>query len=274
MAITQVISPIPEAGHRGIDLRDDFVTKQEEYQDHQRDVMVGELNTLATQMNTARAEMNAEIAQGLSDTQDNVDITITKALEALNSALVAEQQADIALSVTNYQADYDVAITYSKGQTVTDDNNTFYISKVDSNLGNSLLDSNYWAPVLQTVVLGEINLTETDNSPLITTLNESTSKTIKIADYNSDYTYHFTSTNGLINGTSSATVTSSTFTYSSLDITDGLNTTDSISGYAQHTVFTSQVLNVTFNINYIPTVADTVVTFSFATDTENSQGFE
>ena len=51
MPITQTITAIPEAGHRGVDLRDDFVVKQEAFQDALTDTTVDELNTFATEAN-------------------------------------------------------------------------------------------------------------------------------------------------------------------------------------------------------------------------------
>jgi len=73
--ITQEIGVIPEPGHRGIDTRDDFVGKQEAYQDHQRDTLVGELNTYKDQTNTVASEVNIN------------------AIAASNSALAASSSA-------------------------------------------------------------------------------------------------------------------------------------------------------------------------------------
>ena len=62
MAITQVISTIPEAGHRGVDARDAFVTKQEAFQDALTDTFVGQINTFTTQANTLETNVNTKEA--------------------------------------------------------------------------------------------------------------------------------------------------------------------------------------------------------------------
>lgn len=58
MAITQVITAIPQAGHRGVDTQDDFVTKQEAFQDALTGVTVSQLNAFATQANTLETNVN------------------------------------------------------------------------------------------------------------------------------------------------------------------------------------------------------------------------
>jgi len=59
--ITQVISDIPVAGHRGIDERSAFVAKQETFQDHLTENLVVELNELATQVNTVTSVADLSI---------------------------------------------------------------------------------------------------------------------------------------------------------------------------------------------------------------------
>ena len=62
MAITQVISAIPDAGHRGVDARDTFVTKQEAFQDALTDTFVTEINAFRTQANTLETNVNTKEA--------------------------------------------------------------------------------------------------------------------------------------------------------------------------------------------------------------------
>lgn len=52
------ITVIPEPGHRGIDTNNDFVVKQEAYQDHQRDTLRPELESLRGELNTSIGQMN------------------------------------------------------------------------------------------------------------------------------------------------------------------------------------------------------------------------
>ena len=58
MAIAQNITAIPEAGRKGVDVRDDFVEKQEAFQDALIDTSVDELNTWASQVNTTATAVN------------------------------------------------------------------------------------------------------------------------------------------------------------------------------------------------------------------------
>lgn len=58
MAITQTISALPQAGKRGVDVRDTFVTKQEAFQDALQGTTVAQLNTFANQVNSTKAEVN------------------------------------------------------------------------------------------------------------------------------------------------------------------------------------------------------------------------
>ena len=83
--ISQVISTIPEAGRRGVDVQTVFVNKQEDFQDHLQGTTVTELNALKTQINTTVSEMN--------DAVMNVN---TKASEADADALSASNSAGIA----------------------------------------------------------------------------------------------------------------------------------------------------------------------------------
>jgi hypothetical protein len=59
MAITQNITALPPAGHRGVDIRTVFVTKQEAFQDTLQAVTVTQLNSFATQANQLQVEVNA-----------------------------------------------------------------------------------------------------------------------------------------------------------------------------------------------------------------------
>jgi len=57
--IIQTISTIPDAGKRGIQERDDFVSSQEAFQDHLVDNTVSELNAFKEQANNLRIEVNS-----------------------------------------------------------------------------------------------------------------------------------------------------------------------------------------------------------------------
>lgn len=83
--ISQVISTIPEAGRRGVDVQTVFVNKQEDFQDHLQGTTVTELNALKTQINTT--------VSGMNDAVTNVN---TKASEAGADALSASASATTA----------------------------------------------------------------------------------------------------------------------------------------------------------------------------------
>ena len=103
MAITQTITTIPEAGHRGTDIRDDFVTKQEAFQDQLSNNSTGfvvEMNTLAEQIETARGEINtSETNAATSET--NAAASETNAGTSETNAATSETNA--ATSETNAQ---------------------------------------------------------------------------------------------------------------------------------------------------------------------------
>lgn len=99
MAITQVISTIPEAGHRGVDARDAFVTKQEAFQDTLTATTVTELNTFKTQANTLETNVNEKEAS---------------AVYAKTLAESARDSAFLTANVTNWVS----GATYIIGQNV------------------------------------------------------------------------------------------------------------------------------------------------------------
>jgi hypothetical protein len=124
MAIDQTISSttftitsIPEAGHRGVDNRDDFVDKQEAYQDHQRDVLQPELTTMQGQLNTLSVELEAFRGEA-NATADEIN----------NSALVAQ-------GASNYKGDWQGSYAggYSLGDSATYTDGFNYISKINNN---------------------------------------------------------------------------------------------------------------------------------------------
>jgi len=87
--ITQTISAIPEAAHRGVDVQTVFVIKQEDFQDHLQGITVTELNTLKDQLNSRIGEINSTTTtmSGYADTASaGASTATTKAGEASTSA--------------------------------------------------------------------------------------------------------------------------------------------------------------------------------------------
>ena len=110
MAISQTITAIPEAGHRGVDVRDTFVTKQEAFQDALTATTVDELNTWAAQANSTASAVSTDEATVVAKealmnphytaidacAAITADITATAAVDAEIAALAA-----IASDITN-----------------------------------------------------------------------------------------------------------------------------------------------------------------------------
>ena len=98
MGITQNLGIIPEAGHRRLDAREAFVTKQEAFQDHLTDTFVTEINTLGTQINNEMGTLNVAVATATTKANQasaSATTASTKASEAnvsANSALTYKNQ--------------------------------------------------------------------------------------------------------------------------------------------------------------------------------------
>ena len=101
--ISQIISTIPEAGRRGVDVQTQFVIKQEDFQDHLQGTTVNELNNLKSQINTTVIGMNeavttvntkaSEASTSASSASISANTATTKASEASASASSASTSA-------------------------------------------------------------------------------------------------------------------------------------------------------------------------------------
>jgi len=114
MAITQVISTIPQAGHRGDDTREAFVAKQEDFQDALTNTFVGQINTFTSQANTLQNEVNSKA----NAVESNLALSASNASNAGNSASVALEYAEIAIQKAEEIEGYVVPIgaSYSISQ--------------------------------------------------------------------------------------------------------------------------------------------------------------
>ena len=93
-----------------------------------------------------------------------------------------------------------------------------------------------------------------------------------ITNYNAEYVYNITADSGTISD-----VSGSTFSYTAPDIDDGgilAPYTDTIRVSCTFGFFVSPEATKSITYIYVPIAEDSAVTFNFATDTENSQGFE
>ena len=97
--ITQTISTIPTAGHRGIDVQNVFVTKQEAFQDALTGTFVGQINTVKDQINTVVVGINnsiTEIEDSVSEakqSEDKAKVSEDNAKQSENKAKVSELNA-------------------------------------------------------------------------------------------------------------------------------------------------------------------------------------
>ena len=89
--INQVISTIPDAGHRGVDARTLFVEKQEAFQDAITDAFVPQLNTFRTQANLLASEVN---------NLRNGTLTLRNETENIRNLANTQTQAQVALATT------------------------------------------------------------------------------------------------------------------------------------------------------------------------------
>ncbi len=131
--ITQILDAVPEAGHRGIDANDIFVTKQETYQDFQRTNLQPQLENFRTQANELSTSVNA-----LSQNVDTKTLEVNTNTDlATSAALAAQGFADSALAssiVVNAYGNVDWAgFSVSDGDLIVDyfDSNNSVPSIVD-----------------------------------------------------------------------------------------------------------------------------------------------
>ncbi|MEA2091222.1 MAG: hypothetical protein U9O83_02520 [Campylobacterota bacterium] len=73
MAIVTIIGEIPQAGHRGVDVRDTFVTKQEAFQDKLTDSTVDEMNAVGSEMNATASQVNSDATDAESSAVEAAD---------------------------------------------------------------------------------------------------------------------------------------------------------------------------------------------------------
>ena len=121
------------------------------------DAFLGALPAFATEANALATQVNAD------------------SITAANASAAASAQ------VTNYQGIYSAGTTYSKGQTVLY-SSSYWISNVNSNLGNTPVEGANWSNVYANKSYSNITLTDgyteevyalTGTTPVITAANGS-----------------------------------------------------------------------------------------------------
>ncbi|WP_455756470.1 hypothetical protein [Sulfurimonas sp.] len=262
--IDQTISAIPESGHRGVDAVDDFVLKQEAYQDHQRDTLQPELSTFRTQANTLS-----------TDVTNKATIATDKAAEAKADADSAALNASIALGASNYLgdwvADYEV-VGYPKGVSVSVAG-LLYMSKIDNNLAEPVYkteNASWYYRDIQTATPIIVNV---DGSPVTTNIDENATRTYKIANNDPEKTYKFSALKGSIDESTYDPI-DGTFEFKAHDILDGNSSTDSFSVTASIIgEIKSESSNTNLIVNFIAITDDVAITDNLTVHSYND-GFD
>jgi len=135
--ITQTISSIPEAGHRGVDVQTTFVNKQEAFQDALTDNFVTEINTLKSQFNTRAGEINSTATA----INNNATTATTKASEASDSATSASDSATTATTKASEASDSASSALTSKNaaQTSLDTINGILATLPDGSINDTVI---------------------------------------------------------------------------------------------------------------------------------------
>ena len=154
--ITQTISTIPEAAHRGVDVQTQFVIKQEDFQDHLQGTTVDELNTLKDQLNSRIGEINSTTTtmNGYANTASaGASTATTKAGEASTSAGEALAYRNQAETFKN-----NASASATKASQWADNN---YNVEVET----GKYSAKHWSTVAQNATANKVDkVTSTDNA--------------------------------------------------------------------------------------------------------------
>jgi len=155
-SITQTISTLPEAGHRGVDVQTQFVIKQEDFQDHLQGTTVTELNTLKDQLNSRIGEINSTTTtmNGYANTASaGASTATTKAGEASISASDALSYKNQAETFKN-----NASASATKASQWADNN---YNVEVET----GKYSAKHWSTVAQNATANKVDkVTSTDNA--------------------------------------------------------------------------------------------------------------
>ena len=147
--ISQTISTIPEAGHRGVDVQTQFVIKQEDFQDHLQGTTVSELNALKTQINTTVTGMNTAVTT-VNTEASQASTSASSASTSANTATTKASQASASASSASTSA--------TKASQWADNN---YNVEVET----GKYSAKHWSTVAQNTVNDKVDkVTSTDNA--------------------------------------------------------------------------------------------------------------
>jgi hypothetical protein len=179
--VNETITTISPAGHRGVDIRDEFVTKQEAFQDDLTETFVTEINTVISEINSTAEAINtsetnvnnkeASVVEKealVNPHYDNIDTVATNItsvnsvatnmpdiLDAEENAQIAVDSAQIALATANYagvwEAGYDNGNGYPANVSVLYENGFFISNEADNLVEPTLgIDTTEWRFVMFT----------------------------------------------------------------------------------------------------------------------------
>jgi hypothetical protein len=111
--------------------------------------------------------------------------------------------------------------------------------------------------------------TVTPSIAIVSSVNEGSTATGTISNYDSKATYTISATNGTI-----AYGSGNTFQYTAPDVTDGDDDTDIVTAYATKAGETrSDIYTKSITVVYVPVVADSAVTFDLTTNELYNDGW-
>ena len=201
------------------------------------------------------------------ESSTNVPVGITFNLVDVSDSSVIKQQ------VANLEIDNGDKATFPMNTLITVGSNgipsaplTIGIEALADNTGYSLESFN--STLASSAIAA--TLTDTPILSIASEVNEKSDTTITITNHDSEATYTFNSNVGTIAYTSGNTAI-----FTAKTITDGNDDIGIITCSATKLgELRSDLVSYDITIKYVPLASDSAVTFNFATDTENVQGFE
>ena len=229
-------------------------------------------STATTKASEASVSANESAASAASITGDvasaetaatNAASSASLALDAQTAAETAEANAVLVSNVTKWVS----GTSYTAGDVVWSPitYQTFRRKTDGAGTTDPSADATNWSRL--TI---DFALTAQPLISITSSVNEGGTTQGTITNYDADATYTIWAGLGVISN-----VSGGTFDFTAHDITNDLDTIDSVYIYAEKIgELKSKLTAVAMTIKFVSVEADSAVTFSFATDTENSQGFE
>ena len=114
--ITQTITDIPSAPHKGVEIEDAFVTKQEDFQDAFTAVFLGELSTVREELNATEQAIqdDTDSTADSATSAENLELSVYGSMDYLGEWL--DQGYTLGQSVSIGVDKYICIATHASGQ--------------------------------------------------------------------------------------------------------------------------------------------------------------